>query len=120
VFFAVLVKKALLLNHDSNILESKTTNREIEMEFLGTVIETEADAQGFFFQLNQLGMLFHPEDNPADVINSATGQALFTPEQVELVRQRIDEVYAVMDDPCELILTMTGPTDDEQRAAGPY
>jgi hypothetical protein len=90
------------------------------MEFLGTVIETEADAQGFFFQLNQLGMIFHPEDNPADVINSATGQALFTHEQVELVRQRINEVYAVMDDPCEFILTMTGPTDDEQRAAGPY
>jgi hypothetical protein len=120
VIFEVLEKKALLLNHDSNILESKTTNREIEMEFLGTVIETEADAQGFFFQLDQVGCLFHPEDNPADVHNGATGLPLFTPEQVELVRQRIDEVYAVMDDPCEFILTMTGPTDDEQRAAGPY
>jgi hypothetical protein len=62
-------------------------------------------------------MIFHPEDNPADVINNATGQALFTPEQVELVRQRIDEVYEVMDDPCEYILTLAGKlTASEQRA----
>jgi len=65
-------------------------------------------------------MLFHPEDNPADVINNATGQPLFTSEQVEQVRQRIDEVYEVMDDPCEYILTLTGPVTDEQRANGPW
>ena len=90
------------------------------MEFLETAIQTEADAQGFFFQLDQVGCLFHPEDDPADVHNGATGLPLFTPEQVELVRQRIDEVYAVMDDPCAFILDMNVPTTDEQRANGPY
>lgn len=89
------------------------------MEFLGTVIETEADAQGFFFQLDQVGCLFHPEDDPANVHNGATGLPLFTPEQVELVRQRINEVYEVMDDPCAYILDMNGPVTDEQRANGP-
>lgn len=90
------------------------------MEFLGTVIQNEADAQGFLFQLDQVGCLFHPEDDPAEVINSATGLPLFTPEQAELVRQRIEEVYAVMNDPCEYILDMNGPATDEQRANGPY
>lgn len=90
------------------------------MEFLGTEIQTEANAQGFFFQLDQVGCLFHPEDDPADVRNGATGLPLFTPEQVELVRQRIDEVYEVMDDPCAFILDMNGPVTDEQRANGPY
>ena len=77
-----------------------------------TPIRTEADAEGFFYQLHQLGRLFHPEDDPATVINGASGQWLFTPDQCQHLRQRIDEVYEVMDDPCAYCLTLTNPESE--------
>jgi hypothetical protein len=72
-----------------------------------TPIKSEADAEGFFFCLDQEGLLFHPEDDPSSVIN-AHGQ-LFTAEESEALRQRIDEIYEFMNDPCEFILSMTEP-----------
>lgn len=74
-----------------------------------TPITCESDAQGFFFELHQTGRLFHPEDDPATVISGASGDYLFTPDQCDQLRARIDEVYAVMDDPCGYILTLTNP-----------
>ena len=70
-----------------------------------TPLTSFADCEGFFFCLDQQGLLFHPEDDPATVINDQ-GQ-LFNPEEVKALRQRIDEVYEFMDDPCEFILSMT-------------
>ena len=72
-----------------------------------TAIKSESDAEGFFFCLDQQGLLFHPEDDPAIVIN-AQGQ-LFNDDEVRALRQRIDEAYEFMDDPCEYILSMTDP-----------
>lgn len=72
-------------------------------------IKSEADAEGFFFCLHQNGLLFHPEDDPSIVINGRTGAMLFTDQEVPLIRQRINEVYEVMDDPCDFILKMTEP-----------
>lgn len=77
-----------------------------------TPIKTEADAEGFFFQLHQLGRLFHPEDDPSTVISGASGGYLFTQEQAEHLRARLDEVYEVMDDPCDYCLTLTHPESD--------
>jgi hypothetical protein len=76
-----------------------------------TPIRTEADAEGFFFQLHQLGLLFHPEDDPANV-------GIFTPEQCQHLRDRLDEVYEVMDDPCEYCLTLTHPDSDRDEDRG--
>ena len=64
-----------------------------------------ADCEGFFFCLDQQGLLFHPEDDPATVINDQG--LLFNDDEVIALRQRIDEVYEFMDDPCEYILSMT-------------
>ena len=75
-----------------------------------TPIRTEADAEGFFFELHQLGRLFHPEDNPAEVVNQ--NEWLFTKEQAEHLRDRLTEVYEVMDDPCAYCLTLTNPESD--------
>jgi hypothetical protein len=72
-----------------------------------TPLKSFADCEGFFFCLDQDGLLFHPEDDPAIVINDK-GQ-LFNPEEVKALRQRIDEAYEFMDDPCEFILSMTEP-----------
>jgi hypothetical protein len=76
-----------------------------------TPIRTEADAEGFFFQLHQLGQLFHPEDDPKSV-------GIFTPEQCQHLRDRLDEVYAVMDDPCTYCLTLTHPNSDRETETG--
>jgi hypothetical protein len=70
-----------------------------------TPIKSESDAQGFFFCLDQQGLLFHPEDDPANVINDSG--RIFTESEAHAIRQRIDEVYEFMDDPCEYILSMT-------------
>lgn len=76
-------------------------------DYFSSPIKSEADAEGFFFCLHQDGLLFHPEDDPSTVIN---GQSrIFTDEEALLIRQRIDEAYEVMDDPCHFILSMTEP-----------
>lgn len=72
-----------------------------------TPLTSFADCEGFFFCLDQQGLLFHPEDDPAIVINDQ-GQ-LFNDEEVIALRQRIDEVYEFMDDPCEFILSIQEP-----------
>jgi hypothetical protein len=75
-----------------------------------TPITTEADAEGFFFQLHQLGRLFHPEDNPAEVVDK--NGPIFTPEQCQHLQTRLDEVFEVMLDPCAYCLTLTNPESD--------
>jgi hypothetical protein len=70
-------------------------------------IKSFADAEGFFFCLHQDGLLFHPEDDPSTVINGQSGAMLFSDSEVPLIRQRIDEAYEFMNDPCEFILRMT-------------
>jgi hypothetical protein len=66
-----------------------------------------SDCEGFFFCLEQDGLLFHPEDDPANVIN-ANGR-VFTDQEANAIRQRVSEAYEFMDDPCEYILRMTEP-----------
>jgi hypothetical protein len=73
-------------------------------------ITSEADAQSFFKELQREGKLFHPEDSPETVVDRH-GNALFNSAEVNLLRQRIDEVYAVMADPCNYILTMDETND---------
>lgn len=90
------------------------------MEYLHTPIQTEADAEGFFFCLDQDGKLFHPEDDPATVVN-ASGR-VFTDEQAELLRERITEVYEVMAEPCAYILGLLDQNiaTDDTRSHGPH
>ena len=69
-------------------------------------IKSSADAEGFFFCLHQDGLLFHPEDDPSIVVNQS-GALLFTDPEALTLRQRVDEAYEFMDDPCKFILSMT-------------
>jgi hypothetical protein len=68
-------------------------------------IKSESDAQGFFFCLYQDGLLFHPEDDPSDVVNS--GNPIFTDLEAQEIRQRLDEAFEFMNDPCEFALSLT-------------
>lgn len=71
-------------------------------------IKSFADAEGFFFCLYQDGLLFHPEDDPSIVVDGF-GFLLFTDPEALILRQRIDEAYGFMDDPCHFILDLTMP-----------
>ena len=75
-------------------------------DYFLTPINRESDAESFFFCLYQDGLLFHPEDNPSEVINSRSGHLLFTDQEAVALRERIEEAYSVMDDPCEFILSL--------------
>lgn len=75
-------------------------------DYFLTPIKSEADAEGFFFCLYQDELLFHPEDDPSIVVNQS-GALLFTDAEVLIIRQRVNEAYEVMDDPCDFILSMT-------------
>ena len=62
------------------------------------------DALKFFAYLFSQDKLFHPDDDPADIVVIETGDFLFDAGEVELIRNRIDEVRAVVSDPCSIIL----------------
>jgi hypothetical protein len=76
-----------------------------------TPITSAADAEGFLFQLVQLGLSFHPEDNAHDIVNGATGQPLFTAADADLINERMEEVFTFIVDPCEYLLNLTTSTD---------
>jgi hypothetical protein len=67
-------------------------------------LTTLSQCEGFFSCLFNDGLLFHPEDDPSIVVTDQ-GE-LFNDEEVRALRQRINEVYELMDDPCKLILTL--------------
>ncbi len=84
-------------------------------DYFKTPIKSLSDAEGFFFQLEQDDLLYHPEDAPEQIYN-AHGR-IFTDAECVLIRARINEVYEFMDDPCEYILTLDTYrtiTDDER------
>ncbi len=80
------------------------------MDF-NTPLRTIADAEGFLFQLYQLGLSFHPENNAHHIINGATGQPLFTFGEADLINERMEEVHTFMADPCAYLLDITTSTD---------
>lgn len=77
-------------------------------------ITNEAEAQGFLFQLHQAGDLFHPDDNPADIIRTATGEPVFTATEAEHIAERMEEVFEHLADPYEYALSLINPTTDRE------
>jgi hypothetical protein len=66
-------------------------------------LTSQRDAQQFFRDLHAADLLFHPDDDPATIINQA-GERIFTDEQCPLIAERIAETYEFMVDPCEFIV----------------
>jgi len=81
-------------------------------------ITSENDAEQFFYALENEGLLFHPEDDPATIVNK-DGERIFTDAECPLIAQRITEVYRYMLDPCEFIVDEFDPNvSDENRKTG--
>jgi hypothetical protein len=70
-------------------------------------ITTKAEAVRFVVDLHEADRLFHFEDEPSDVINAHTGEPLFQPEEIEPLRQRVAELFTLID-PFEIAINLTG------------
>lgn len=83
------------------------------MTDLKTPLTTIEEAQAFIKSLVAEGKDFHLEDDPDEIINGKTGCMLFTEEEADLVRQRVDELYAfdwgICDCPIGYMLDVINP-----------
>lgn len=77
---------------------------------LTTPIESAADAVCFIVDLDRAGLLFHFDDDPASIVNSAGGR-IFTDEQCPLVSVRVAELFEHLADPFAVALQLI-PTSD--------
>jgi hypothetical protein len=70
-------------------------------------ITTKAEAVRFVVDLHEADKLFHFEDDPAEIISTRTGEPLFSPADIEPLRERIAELFTLID-PFEIAITLTG------------
>jgi hypothetical protein len=70
-------------------------------------ITTKAEAVRFVVDLHEADKLFHFEDDPAEIINAHTGKPLFKPDEIDLISQRVAELFTLID-PFEIAITLTG------------
>lgn len=61
---------------------------------LSTHLATRGEAMLFIQELQEAGLMFHFEDDPDTIINGRTGHMLFTEEEADLVRERMNEIYS--------------------------
>ena len=82
------------------------------LDYINQPITTEEEAKKFFLLLNNDDLLFHPEDDPKDIVSVSPCPSeggpdsyyrIFSDEEAEILSQRLEEVYKVMKDPCEYI-----------------
>lgn len=66
------------------------------------------EAREFIRNLVAKGLEFHPDDDPADIVVAATGERLFTDEEVPYIAARIAECREVLDDEDEIYTLMMG------------
>ena len=70
-------------------------------------ITTKAEAVRFVVDLHEADKLFHFDDEPSEVINAHTGEPLFKPDDIEPLRQRVAELFTLID-PFEIAINLTG------------
>jgi len=70
-------------------------------------ISTREQARQFVEDLNENSMLFHFDDDPADILSNRSGfsEALFTEEECVYVAQRVEEMFDTIgyDDAMQLL-----------------
>ena len=73
-------------------------------------IHREDQAKGFLDKLYKDGLMYHPEDDAHDIISDEG--MLFTADEADILNERMDEVWGVLDDPCEYVLELITPKKD--------
>ena len=69
-------------------------------------LHTKEDAEGYIRALHYAGMGFHFDHPVAEIINGSTGKPLFTADECRHVENRVDELFALLDDPFELAVDL--------------
>tara|TARA_R100000278_G_C5439788_1_gene153270 strand:- start:70 stop:366 length:297 start_codon:yes stop_codon:yes gene_type:complete len=76
-------------------------------DYFNQSISTADEAQSFLIRLYLTGDFFHPEDSPYDIVVEGEDQNdenLFSREECKQLEHRMEEVWSVLDDPCEFML----------------
>jgi hypothetical protein len=74
------------------------------LDLLSRPVTSAAEARAYLIALDAAGYAYHCDDPAGDIIRSATGLPLFTPEEATLADTRMAEVCAYLDDPCAVLL----------------
>ena len=72
------------------------------------MINTKEQAIQFLTTMQYLYPLLNPEDDPIDV-EDCDGNRVINDEQRDYLNKCFDEVYDVLDDPCEIIVQKIRP-----------
>ena len=67
-------------------------------------IHREDQAKGFLDKLYEDGLMYHPEDDAHEIITNE-GE-LFTADEADLLNERMNEIWGILDDPCEYVLKL--------------
>ena len=67
-------------------------------------IHTEDQAKKFLNKLYEDGLMYHPEDDAHEILTD-NGE-LFSADEADLLNERMNEIWGILDDPCEYVLTL--------------
>ena len=67
-------------------------------------IHEESQAKEFLDRLYKDGLMYHPEDDAHDITTNEG--MLFTADEADLLNERMDEIWGILDDPCEYVLEL--------------
>ena len=67
-------------------------------------INKENQAKEFLDKLYEDGLMYHPEDDAHEIITNEG--MLFTADEADLLNERMDEIWGILDDPCEYVLKL--------------
>ena len=76
-------------------------------------INKENQAKGFFDKLYEDGLMYHPESDAHDIC-TIEGPC-FTIDEADLLNERMDEVFKVMENPCEYVLELIRKYDEYEQ-----
>ena len=78
---------------------------DIIKSYLMVHIHREDQAEQFFSKMYEDGILFHPEDDAHTIMNH-DDTPLFTNDEAILINERMDEIWDVVEDPCNYVLRL--------------
>ena len=67
-------------------------------------IHRENQAKKFLDKLYEDGLMYHPEDDAHEILTD-NGE-LFSADEADLLNERMDEIWGILDDPCEYVLKL--------------
>ena len=88
-------------------IERKGIAMEIE-QILKTPIGSKDEALSYLSALHEVGLLFHPDDRGADIVEQKTYQPVFSSKEARLYDARMEEVFQHVKDPYAAAMEIMG------------